>query len=39
VAHPDERSFTAVDKVTRGLRILPVVEKYGIVWVRTDRET
>jgi phenylpropionate dioxygenase-like ring-hydroxylating dioxygenase large terminal subunit len=33
VACPDERSFTAVDKVTHGLRTLPVVEKYGIVRV------
>jgi phenylpropionate dioxygenase-like ring-hydroxylating dioxygenase large terminal subunit len=31
VARPDERSFTAVDKATRELRTLPVVEKYGIV--------
>ena len=33
VARPDERSFTGFDKPTRGLRTLPVVEKYGIVWV------
>ena len=28
-----ETPFTAVDKVTRGMRTLPVVEKYGIMWV------
>ena len=33
LARPDERSFTAVDRTTAGLRTLPVVEKYGMVWV------
>jgi phenylpropionate dioxygenase-like ring-hydroxylating dioxygenase large terminal subunit len=33
VARPDEPSFAALDRATRGLRTLPVAEKYGIVWV------
>jgi phenylpropionate dioxygenase-like ring-hydroxylating dioxygenase large terminal subunit len=33
VARPDERSFTGLDRATAGLRVLPVVEKYGMVWV------
>jgi phenylpropionate dioxygenase-like ring-hydroxylating dioxygenase large terminal subunit len=33
VARPDERSFTGFDRATAGLRTLPVVEKYGMVWV------
>jgi len=33
VARPDERSFSALDRATCGLRTLPVVEKYGMVWV------
>lgn len=31
---PDEDSFTSVDKSERGLIRLPVVEKYGMIWVR-----
>src|SRR5579883_156029 len=33
LARPDERSFAEIDKATRGLRELPVVEKYGMIWV------
>jgi phenylpropionate dioxygenase-like ring-hydroxylating dioxygenase large terminal subunit len=33
VARPDERSFATLDRSTCGLRTLPVVEKYGMVWV------
>ena len=33
VARPDDRSFAAALKETHGLRALPVVEKYGMVWV------
>ncbi len=33
VARPDERSFAEVDKATRGLRELPALEKYGMMWV------
>lgn len=30
---PFEQGFEGIDKETRGLRLLPVVEKYGMVWV------
>jgi phenylpropionate dioxygenase-like ring-hydroxylating dioxygenase large terminal subunit len=30
---PDERSFAGFDKETNGLRALPVVEKYGMIWM------
>ena len=33
VARPDERSFVEIDKATRGLREIPAVEKYGMIWV------
>ena len=33
VARPDQRSFTGLDRTMAGLRALPVVEKYGMVWV------
>lgn len=33
VARPDEASFTAAERATHGLRALPVVEKYGMIWV------
>jgi len=33
VARPDERSFAEIDKSKRGLRELPVVEKYGMIWL------
>jgi phenylpropionate dioxygenase-like ring-hydroxylating dioxygenase large terminal subunit len=39
VARPDERSFAALDRATRGLRALPVVEKHGMVWVCPTPET
>ena len=35
IARPEEDSFPAVDRPTHGLRELPVVEKYGMVWVGT----
>ncbi|MBV8458858.1 MAG: Rieske 2Fe-2S domain-containing protein, partial [Acetobacteraceae bacterium] len=33
IARPDERAFATLDRSTCGLRTLPVVEKYGMVWV------
>jgi phenylpropionate dioxygenase-like ring-hydroxylating dioxygenase large terminal subunit len=33
VARPDERSFAEIDRSSSGLRELPVVEKYGMIWV------
>jgi phenylpropionate dioxygenase-like ring-hydroxylating dioxygenase large terminal subunit len=33
LSRPDERSFAEIDKATRGLRALPVVEKYGMIWL------
>lgn len=30
---PDERSFAGLEKAKTGLRPLPVVEKYGMIWV------
>jgi phenylpropionate dioxygenase-like ring-hydroxylating dioxygenase large terminal subunit len=39
IARPDERSFSAVDKATLGLRGVPVVEKYGMVWVCPTPQT
>lgn len=39
VARPDERSFAALDRATRSLRALPVIEKHGIVWVCPTPET
>jgi len=33
VSRPDERSFADIDKPQRGLRALPVVEKYGMIWL------
>lgn len=32
-ARPDEASFAACERATHGLVALPVVEKYGMVWV------
>ncbi len=39
VARPDEPSFALAERATHGLRALPVVEKYGMIWVgpRPDR--
>lgn len=34
LTRPDERSFAEIDKAARGLRDLPAVEKYGMIWVR-----
>jgi phenylpropionate dioxygenase-like ring-hydroxylating dioxygenase large terminal subunit len=33
VARPDERSFAEIDKSSSGLRELPVMEKYGMIWI------
>jgi phenylpropionate dioxygenase-like ring-hydroxylating dioxygenase large terminal subunit len=33
VARPDERSFAEIDKSSSGLRALPVMEKYGMIWM------
>jgi phenylpropionate dioxygenase-like ring-hydroxylating dioxygenase large terminal subunit len=33
LARPDERSFSTLGRSTCGLRALPVVEKYGMVWL------
>jgi phenylpropionate dioxygenase-like ring-hydroxylating dioxygenase large terminal subunit len=33
ISIPFEEGFDAVDKVTSGLKPLPVVEKYGMIWV------
>jgi phenylpropionate dioxygenase-like ring-hydroxylating dioxygenase large terminal subunit len=33
IARPDERSFATLERSTCGLRTMPVVEKYGMVWV------
>jgi phenylpropionate dioxygenase-like ring-hydroxylating dioxygenase large terminal subunit len=33
VARPEEASFAAAERATHGLRMLPVVEKYGMIWV------
>jgi phenylpropionate dioxygenase-like ring-hydroxylating dioxygenase large terminal subunit len=33
VARPDEPSFAMAERATHGLRALPVVEKYGMIWV------
>jgi len=38
IARPDERSFAAAARETHGLRPLPVVEKYGMIWVSPDPE-
>jgi phenylpropionate dioxygenase-like ring-hydroxylating dioxygenase large terminal subunit len=38
VARPDETSFAAADRATHGLRRLPVVERYGMIWVSPDPE-
>jgi phenylpropionate dioxygenase-like ring-hydroxylating dioxygenase large terminal subunit len=34
MSRPDERSFSDVERATLGLRELPLVEKYGMIWVR-----
>jgi phenylpropionate dioxygenase-like ring-hydroxylating dioxygenase large terminal subunit len=38
VARPDERSFATLDRSTCGLRVLPVIEKYGMVWLSPTPE-
>jgi phenylpropionate dioxygenase-like ring-hydroxylating dioxygenase large terminal subunit len=32
VARPEEASFAGAERATHGLRALPVVEKYGMIW-------
>jgi phenylpropionate dioxygenase-like ring-hydroxylating dioxygenase large terminal subunit len=32
-ARPDERSFAEIERAERGLSALPVVEKYGMIWL------
>ncbi|MBV8777781.1 MAG: Rieske 2Fe-2S domain-containing protein [Alphaproteobacteria bacterium] len=36
MARPDERSFAAAERATHGLTGLPVLEKYGMIWVSPD---
>ncbi|HZK88655.1 MAG TPA: SRPBCC family protein [Stellaceae bacterium] len=38
IARPDEPSFAAAARETHGLRPLPVIEKYGMIWVSPDPE-
>lgn len=33
LARPDESSFAEIDKAASGLRELPLVEKYGLIWL------
>ena len=33
IARPEETSFPCVERAAHGLRPLPVVEKYGMIWV------
>src|SRR4029079_16129406 len=33
MSRPDEKSFADVERATVGLRELPLVEKYGMIWV------
>jgi len=33
LSRPDEASFAEIDKAARSLRALPLVEKYGMVWL------
>jgi phenylpropionate dioxygenase-like ring-hydroxylating dioxygenase large terminal subunit len=33
VARPEDAAFTAVERSAHGLRVLPAVEKYGMIWV------
>lgn len=33
IARPEEACFAAVDRATHGLVPLPIVEKYGMIWV------
>ncbi len=39
MARPDELSFAAAERATHGLRALPAVEKYGMIWVGLRPET
>jgi phenylpropionate dioxygenase-like ring-hydroxylating dioxygenase large terminal subunit len=38
IARPEEASFSAAERATHGLRPLPIVEKYGMIWVSPDPE-
>lgn len=33
IARPEESAFAAAERATHGLAALPVVEKYGMIWV------
>jgi phenylpropionate dioxygenase-like ring-hydroxylating dioxygenase large terminal subunit len=33
IARPAEAAFSIAERATHGLRSLPVVEKYGMIWV------
>jgi phenylpropionate dioxygenase-like ring-hydroxylating dioxygenase large terminal subunit len=35
IARPEEASFPAIERTAHGLTALPVVEKYGMIWVGT----
>jgi phenylpropionate dioxygenase-like ring-hydroxylating dioxygenase large terminal subunit len=39
LARPDEPSFAAAERSLHGLRALPVVEKYGMIWVGPRPDT
>src|SRR5579884_571697 len=39
LARPDEAAFAGAERVTHGLRPLPVAEKYGLIWVGTSADT
>jgi phenylpropionate dioxygenase-like ring-hydroxylating dioxygenase large terminal subunit len=39
IARPEEAAFAAADRATHGLTRLPVVEKYGMIWVAPSPDT
>jgi len=39
LARPDEASFAAAERASHGLRVLPVAEKYGMIWVGLRPDT
>src|SRR4051812_11565297 len=39
IARPAEPSFAGADRATHGLRPLPVVEKYGMIWAAANPDT
>jgi len=36
IARPEDASFAAAERATHGLRALPAIEKYGMIWVSPD---